>query len=779
MPLTTIRLPLAGLLLLATSICSAFDAFEVERIQIDGLQRLEEGTVLTYLPFSVGDRMGEAAAQRSISALYDTGLFEDVSLGREGNTLIIRIEERPEISSFTIEGNDAIGGEQLMESLAEQGLAEGELFRRALLDQVSQEMRRQYYANGFYGVSIDTKVNELPQNRVEIDIQVEEGQVATIRDINIVGNEAFEDDELLKIFQLESTKSFFQAPIDSFRSKDRYSKEKLLGDLESLNSFYENRGYLRFSVSSVQVALSPDKRDIYLTVNILEGDQYTIKDYRFAGDLIVPEASLQRLVAVRKGDIFSRQLVTTTSNLISSGLSDFGYAFAEVDPLTKLDDEEKTVELTFFVEPGDRAYVRRISFAGNSKTDDQTLRREMRQFEGAAFSRRGVERSRTRLLRLPFIEDAQVETEPVPGSDDLVDVKFDVRERAAGTIQAGVGFSDAQGFLINGSVTHSNFRGTGHRLSLRAETNDFAQVVSASWTDPYFTEDGISRTLSAFYRNTDQVIRFGSGFDLNTIGGSMTFGIPISEYSSIRLGVGLEKTEITTLLIPGLVTSQLAEFVLENGRDFTQYEIRTGWVRDTRNRTFFPTRGTSTAVNFDVKVPGSDLEYYIATFTHERYFPFGRWLGKYLSDKVVLGSEIRVADAVQYGAGEDVPPYDNFFAGGARTVRGFEDGSLGPRDDFDNPFGGQFITTMQNELVIPTFLESDGKSTRLSLFYDIGNVFRGADEFETSELRKSAGVALDWFTPFFGLLRVSYAAYVDAQDGDDEDRFQFSFGVGL
>lgn len=750
------------------------DTFRVQDIEVEGLQRLEKGTVLTYLPLSTGDVLDAQRSQQAIRALYDTGLFEDVTLAREGNTLIVRVTERPEIATFTIEGNKQIGGEELKKSLAEQGLAEGELYKRALLDQLELELRRQYYANGFYGVQIDTEVTELEGNRVDIAITVDEGRVATIQDINIVGNEDFTDEELLEVFQLETSKPLYKDPA-FWRKNDRYSREKMLGDLESLNSFYQDRGYLRFNVTSIQVSLSPDKRDIYLTVNIEEGEPYTISEYSFAGELIVPEANLRRLVSVREGEIFSRSQVEATSTRISSGLADFGYAFAEVDPLTQLDEENKTVELTFFVEPGRRAYVRHVNFSGNEKTNDVTLRREMRQFEGASFSRSSVERSRTRLARLPFIEDVQVETEPVPGSEDLVDVNYKVSERPAGTLQFGVGFSDAQGFLINGSVTHSNFRGTGNRVSLRAETNDFARTLSGSWTDPYATDEGVSRTVSMFYRDTEQLIRFGSGFDLNSLGGSWTYGLPLTEYTTLRAGLGASRNEITSV---GFLSGQVVEFIEKNGREFFTYEFRTGISRDTRNRTFFATRGTLTELNFDFKLPGSDLEYYVANFRHERYFNIGRW-SDWLSDKFVLESQLRIADAALYGDGTDVPPYDNFFAGGARSVRGFEDGTLGPRDTFDNPYGGQFLTTLQNELVIPTFLESDNKSTRLALFYDIGNVFSGADRFDASELRSSGGVAFYWFTPFFGLLRVSYAAVVDEQPGDEVDRFQFSFGVGL
>lgn len=751
------------------------ETFLVRDIEVEGLQRLEAGTVLTYLPLSIGDEMNAERGQQAIRALYDTELFESVALSRDGNTLIVRVTERPEIASFSVEGNDKIGGDELLETLAEEGLAEGELYKRALLDQLELELRRQYYANGYYGVQIDTEVTDLGGNRVDIAIQVEEGKVATIADINIVGNEKFSDEELLEIFELQESKPFYKDPV-FWRNKDRYSRETMLGDLETLNSFYQDRGYIRFNVTSIQVSLSPDKRDIYLTINVEEGDVYTISEYSFAGELILPEASLQRLVSVRTGEIFSRREVEATGNRISSGLANFGYAFAEVDPLTRLDDEEKTVNLTFFVEPGKRTYVRRINFAGNDKTNDETLRREMRQFEGSTFSQASVERSRTRLARLPFLQEVEVETVPVPGSEDLVDVDYTVSERAAGTLQFGVGYSDAQGYLINGSVSHSNFRGTGNQISLRAEANDYARTLSGSWTDPYATDEGISRTVAAFYRGTDQLIRNASGFGLDTIGGSWTYGLPLTEYVTLRAGVGVSDNEITGNLF--FLSRELQTFILENGREFFSYELRTGITRDTRNRTFFATRGALTQLSLDIKMPGSDFEYYIADFRHERYFQVGEWLD-ILPRGLVLESKLRISDAARYGSGTDVPLYDNFFAGGAGSVRGFENGSLGPRDSFNNPFGGQFLTTLQNELIIPTFLESDNKSSRLSLYYDIGNVFAGADVFEASDLRGSAGIALYWFTSYFGLLRLSYAFYVDSQPGDETDKFQFSFGVGL
>lgn len=773
----------AGALLImyaAGAAAQSYD-FPIGNIKVEGVQRLEPGTVLTYLPVSVGDQMTEARAQQSIRALYDSGLFENVALDRRGNTLVVDVSERPEIASFKIEGNKAIGGDKLKKALKKQGLAQGKLYKRSLLDSLQQELRRQYYANGYYSVKVDTHVKHLDNNRVAIDIKVKEGPIASIKDINIIGNHEFSDDQLKKVFKLKSHKPFYAHPLTFWKHPDRYSREKLVGDLESLNSFYQNRGYIRFNVSSVQVSLSPDKRNVFLTVNVDEGSQYKIDNYKFAGDMVVPEATLQRLVQVKDGQIFSRKKVQDSADAISSGMADFGYAFADVKPLTKVDDDDKNVDLTFFINPGKRTYVRHILFNGNEKTNDKTLRREMRQFEGAPYSRRAVKRSRTRLARLPFMKDVKVDTKKVPGSNDLVDVDYDVSERAAGQINAGIGYSDSEGFLINGGVKHTNFRGTGDTIQINAQTNDYAKSVSGSFTNPYFTPEGVSRTISGFYRKTDQLIRTGSSFDLNSVGGAMTFHFPITEYSSIRAGLGVENNKIQSAYGRGHsnVSDEVADFIRHNGRSATTYELRTGFDRDTRNRTYFATRGSDTRLLFNIKGPGSDLEYYKASLEHERYLRIGSWIPK-LSDKVVLQVDGKIGQTAIWGKGSDVPPYDNFFGGGAKSVRGFEHGGLGPQDSFDNPFGGQFLTTLQTDLVIPTFLKSDNKTTRLSLFYDMGNVYDKASDFDASEMGKSAGVAFDWFTPFFGLLRVSYAAYVDkARPTDETDRFQFSFGANF
>ncbi len=761
-PRTAIACAIAALALSFKA--SAFEPFTISEIKAEGLQRLEIGTVLTYLPLAVGDKVDSATARQAIRTLYGSGLFQDVALEHDGSVLLIKVQERPAISKFEIEGNDKIGGDELNQSLKDLGLTEGELFRRELLDQVEQEMRRQYYANGFYDVAIDSKVTEEPNNRVSLDIKVTEGKVTKIQDINILGNKVFSDEELIDQFEQRATNWM------PFQRSDRYSKQKLVGDLEKLQSYYQDRGYLKFNIDSVQVALTPDKEAIYITVNVDEGKIYTVKDRRFSGETILNERFLQALTTTRAGDTFSRKQATDSADRIEAALSDVGYAFAKVTPVPEIDEDNEQVSINYVIEPGKRAYVRRITFTGNTGTNDETLRREMRQLEAAPYSKSAVERSRVRLARLPFIEEAEVDTRPVPGTDDLVDVSFKVKERPPGSVQFGVGYSGSQGFLITGQVTHTNFLGTGNRINASIENNTISRSINLGWTDPYFTSDGISQSISLTYRESESVIRFSSGFNSNILGANLTYGIPLSEYVALRAGVGFEDVALETF--PGTTSDEVLAFVVRNGTRFSTYQLRTGISYDSRNRTFFATRGALQSLSADIAVPGSDIEYFTLTYRTQAYLPLP------FRFTVQLDSSIGYVDS--YGGEGDVPPYENFFAGGPRTVRGYRDGSLGPLDTpYRNPYGGKLRTTAQTELIIPLPIESDGRSTRLSAFFDIGNVFAEPGDFEFNELRQSAGIAFSWFTPFLGLLDMSYAFPLNEQEGDRTDRFQITFGSGF
>jgi outer membrane protein insertion porin family len=750
--------------LAAIALCMALPAlaiepFTISEIRAEGLKRLEIGTVLSYLPLSAGDVLNDQTSRQAIRALYASGLFQDVELDREGTVLIVRLAERPAISRFEIEGNDKIGGDELKETLKNLGLAEGEPFKRALLDQVEQELRRQYYANGYYDVGMETKVKEEGENLVAIKVDVTEGEVTRIRDINLIGASAFGKPTLLSQLKLEKTDWV------PFQSSDRYSKQQLLGDLEGLTSYYQDRGYLKFNVSSVQVALSPDKKGIYITINVEEGQVYTVKDRRFSGDTVLDQRFLESQVTTPAGSVFSRKEATESANRIEAALADIGYAFAEVVPVPEVDEDQRQVSLNYFVQPGRRAYVHQINFWGHVSTNDETLRREMRQLEAAPFSKSAVERSRVRLERLPFIETVEVETRPVPGSDDLIDVNFRVKERPPGSIQFGVGYSGASGFLVTGNVTHTNVFGTGNRVAVEVDNNSISRRFSFSWSDPYFTEDGVSQTSSVFYRESEGLSRFSSGFNLNVIGGNLTYGIPLSEYTSLRAGFGIEDTALDTFANS---STNILLFAIENGTRYFTWEGRTGIVRDTRNRTFFATRGTLVQLDLDVTLPGSDLQYYRLQYRQQNYVPFVL--------KSFFEFNTRIGLMESYGNKGDAPPYENFTAGGARSVRGYRESSLGPREG-TLAIGGRFQTTLQTELVLPMPVESDGKSTRTSLFFDVGNVFAAPEDFEASELRQSAGLSFTWYTPFLGILDISYGFPLNQKVGDRSDRFQITFGT--
>jgi outer membrane protein insertion porin family len=743
----------------------AVEPFKIKEIRAEGLQRLEIGTVLTYLPISVGDELNDTTSREAIRGLYGSGLFQDVQLDRDGDALVIRVKERPEIASFSIKGNDKIGGDELDKSLKDLGLAQGELFKRELLDQVEQELRRQYMANGYYDVDIDPKVDQLPNNRVDIKIQVTEGHAASIKQINIIGNHAFTKEVLLEQLKLQSNIWW-----KLFQKSDKYSKQQLGGDLESLSSYYQDRGYLQFNIVSVQVALSPDKKDIYITLNVEEGDKYTVKGHRFSGDIVLNEDFLNRLVSTPDGSQFSRKEATESSDRIEAALSDIGYAFAKVTPLPEVDEAKKQVSLNYYVEPGKRAYIRHINFVGNSGTNDETLRREMRQLEASPFSKSAVERSRVRLQRLPFIESAEVETKPVPGTDDLVDLEYKVKERQPGQIQFGVGYSGSQGFLVSASVSNSNFLGTGNTVSLTAENSYLTRQLNLSWTDPYFTADGISQTISTYYRRSKGVVRFASGFDYDVIGADLTYGIPLSEFTFLRLGGGVSRTALQTF--PNITSDQVLQFVIDNGTSYNVYKFETGIARDTRNRTFFASSGSLSRLNIDVGLPGSDIEYYNISLNEQQYLTL-----PYQFFVEVNGTAGYVNS---YGGTYGVAPYMNYFAGGPNTVRGYRDGTLGPRDTpFGNPFGGKLRTTAQSELVFPLPVVSDNKTTRMGWFFDIGNVFATGSDFKLDQLRQSTGLAFSFFTPILGLLDLSYAFPLNPKPGDNTAHFQLTFGSGF
>ena len=751
-----------ALLLTLASWCpvqAAVEPFVVEDVRVEGLQRIAAGTVFNYLPVKVGDMLDQQRSAESIRALFQTGFFADVQLERDGWVLVVTVEERPDISRLEVEGNKALAKEAILEQLEQIGFAEGRTFDRSLLDKVEQELQRVYFGLGKYGARIETTITPLQRNRVGILLDISEGAVARIKQINVVGNESFDEGDLLDLFQLSTTGWL------SFITKDdQYSRQKLAGDLEALRSWYLDRGFINFNVDSTQVSLTPDKRHVYITVNVSEGDRFTVRSVQLSGELVVPEEDLFELTGVRAGDVFSRRRITETSNAIAERLGEEGYAFANVNAIPDIDEAANEVGLTFFIDPGKRVYVRRITFKGNARTRDEVLRREMRQMESAWINTAKVERSKTRLERLGYFSEVNVETPAVPGTTDQVDVDFAVEELPSGNLLAGVGFSQSQGIVFSGSINQENFLGTGLGLGLAANTSDVNTVYSFSFTDPYWTIDGVSRSFNLFFRETDAEEANVSDFTTDRFGGGVRFGVPVNEFDRVNLGVNVENLAINLGDAPA---QEVIEFLEREGDNFNTWTLTASWSHDTRNRAIFPDRGVLQRVTGEVAMPGSDLTYYKVTARQDWYYPL-------LKDyTLLLNGEIGYGDG--YGDTDRLPFFENFYAGGIRSVRGFEDNTLGPRDSNDDPFGGDLEVTGSAELILPVPFAEEAKSVRVSAFVDGGNVFGPGEDFDSATLRFSAGVSATWISPL-GVLTFSLAQPLNDEPDDEVQNFQFTFG---
>jgi outer membrane protein insertion porin family len=767
--------------------------FVVRDMRVEGLQRISEGTVFNYLPINIGDTVDQTRIGEAIRALYGQEMFDDIEIRRDGDTLIVVVQERPSIESFEIEGNKDIKTEDLMDSLRSVGLARGRTFNRSVLDNVEMFLREQYYDRGKYGVLITSNIQERPNNTVRVLVDVKEGDRAKIRQVNIVGNDSFAEDEIRAGFELDTPNW-----LSWIRQDDRYAKESLEGDLETLRSFYMDRGYADFKIDSTQVAISPNKEDIFVTINIDEGDVYTISDIKLVGEMVIEEAFLRTFVVAQPGSVFNQNLLTQSAELMMFRLGEEGYSNAEIEPVPELNHETKEAEVTFYINPQNRVYVRNINFSGVNQVDDEVLRREMRQMEGAYLSNRLVDRSRILLQRLPYVERVEVENEPVPGSPDLVDVNFDVEYRMPGQFSGGIGYSESQKIMLNGSIVHTNFLGTGNRVALQLNSGRFQKLYSVSHTDPYRTMDGVSRTISLNYRDITQFTSAASDFSTTSAGASIDYGFPISEYQRINFGFNYQHSE---LLSSTNSTQQAQDWVANNGNvfvedvglggvffgtEFDTFEMLLGWSYDSRNRAIFANRGTRQSMFLTFAVPGSDVEYYQARYSLTKYLPL--WSNKWT---LRLNTELGIGEAL--GETTALPPYKQFYGGGPQSVRGFKESYLGPRDSFGRPYGGNVLVAGQLELILP-LPDKFASQARASLFYDVGNVFNtGEVQFtdklgapieykpDLNELRSSVGVAVQWLAPL-GLFRFSYAYPLnpykgnDRYFGDELERFQFSIG---
>ena len=737
----------------------ADDGFIVEDIKITGLQRITAGTVYNYLPVNVGEKFTSADIAPAIRALFKTGFFKDVGMEREGNVLVVHIKERPSIAKILIEGNKDLSTEDLTKALKKTGLTEGKVFNRQILDKVEQELRRQYFSHGKYGLKIDTEVTALTRNRVGISIKISEGRVAKIKQVNIVGNKVFETDSLLDEFELSPTN------ILSFYFKnDQYSKQKLSADLERLRSYYLDRGYINFAIESTQVAITPDKKEIYITVNVKEGDRFSLKKVKLAGNLVVEPEELIRLVKIGPGEIFSRKRATETSKLISDRLGDDGYVFANVNMVPDIDNDAKTVDMTFFVDPGKRVYVRRINMRGNTKTRDVVLRREMRQMEASWASTSKIERSKTRLNRLGYFEEVNVETPPVVGTSDQIDVNYTVAERASGNLSAGIGFSQTQGVIFNASVTQDNIFGSGKRVGFNFNNSDVSTIYSLNYLNPYFTLDGVSLGYNLVYRATDAAENNLSNYSTDVISGGGNLGFPLGEFERINLNFDIKHT---TLKAGTNSPQELFEFIAANGTSFLSLPLSIGWTHDTLNKAVFPTAGSQQRISGLFALPGVDLTYYKISAKDQHYFP--------LAKDLVLRMFVEGAYGDGYSGTSNLPFFENFFAGGVRSVRGFEDNTIGPVDSNGDPFGGSVKLIGSAEVFFPVPFFEDLKSVRLGAFVDTGMV---SNNFNFGDMRLSAGVSGEWLSPF-GALAVSAAYPIIKKSTDRTQSFQFTFGSGF
>jgi outer membrane protein insertion porin family len=786
---------LAALMLLALSAAplqAQQDSFVVRDMRVEGLQRISEGTVFNYLPINVGDTIDAVRVQEAIRSLYDQSLFDDIEMRRDGDTLVIVVRERPSIESFTIEGNKDIKTEDLMESLRGVGLARGRTFDRSVLDNVTQFLTEQYYDRGKYGVSVDTAVTERPNNTVAIAINVKEGDRAKIRQVNIIGNHSFPEDEVRAGFELDTANW-----LSWFRQDDRYAKEALSGDLEKLRSFYMDRGYADFRVESTQVAISPGRKDIYVTINIHEGETYTISEIKLVGEMVIPEQILNSMVLAQPGSVFNLQQLTSSSELMSFRLGEQGYANAEVEPVPELDYENKEVAVTFFINPNSRVYVRRINFRGVDQIDDEVLRREMRQAEGAYLSNRLIDRSKIRLQRLPYVEEVAVENSPVEGTPDMVDVDFNISYRMPGQFSGGLGYSEAQKLMLNGSIVHTNFLGTGQRVALNANSGRFSTFYSLSHTEPYTTRNGVSRTVGINYRDITQFTSATSDFSTTSYGASLEYGLPITEFQSLSLGLSYNVSE---LLSSTNSTDQAQDWVANNGNpfivntegnsiffgtEFQTLELIAGWIYDSRNRALFADRGSRQQLFIGYTLPVSEVEYFTARYNYTKY------INIYGPFTFRINAELAYGQAL--GETTALPPYKQFYGGGPLNIRGFRESWMGPRDSFGNPYGGNVLVASQLELIIPV-PERFRNSARASIFFDAGNVFNTGEVSFTDklgspveykpdfdELRSSVGIGVQWLAPL-GLFRFSYAYPLNEFKGNDRfygdqiERFQFSIG---
>ena len=737
----------------------AFDPFTVRDIRVEGVQRTEAGTIFSYLPIKVGERVDDEKVAQAVKALYATGFFRDVRIEAQGDILVVTVQERPTISSLTFVGNKEFDTETIKKALKEIGIAEARIFDRSALDRAEQELKRQYITRGKYAASVQVTVTPQERNRVALNFTIVEGETASIARINIVGNKAFTEKQLRREMTL-STPNW----LSWYTKDDQYSKQKLSADLETLRSFYQNRGYLEFNIDSTQVSISPDKEEVYVTINITEGEPYTVSAINIAGDLAVAEPELRSLIVIKPGETFSRSKMQASVKAISERMGADGYAFANVNAVPDIDKAKNAVAFTFFVDSGRRVYVRKINISGNPKTRDEVIRREMRQLESAWYDGTRIERSKIRVRRLGYFEDGSVniETPPVPGSNDQVDIEVSVAEKNTGNLLAGVGYSSSEGVVFNASVSQQNIFGSGNALALSLNTSRYNRTLSLTYTEPYWTVDGVSRTWEIYNKNIDPSGLSVSQYSSSTLGAAVGFGVPVSEIDTINFGFRVEHTNLSLFYNSPPVYYQ---FVQDFGYSTNSYILSAGWSRDTRNDILYPTFGRLQSALMEIGLPFGDLAYYKLSYVNQAFWPvYGDFV-------LMLRADLGYGDGY---AGKPMPFFKAFYAGGVGSVRGYESGSLGPRDIYGNALGGKRKIVGNAELFYP-ILKGD-KSVRLSGFLDAGQIYVNGFQPEFENFRYSGGVGLAWNSPI-GPLKFSYAIPLNDIPADRIQRFQFQVGT--
>ncbi len=760
------------LILLTFSGLSISSTWVIEDIRISGLQRVSAGSIFAEIPYSIGDSIGQDEIVELSKAIFSTGQFDDINIGRDGNALLINLTERPTIDEILIEGNEAIKTDNLLDGLQNSGIFEGALFKRSVFENLSSELERQYVSQGKYGASVNVSSEQLPRNRVKLSVDIEEGETAELNSINIVGNKIFSEEELKKVFKLRP-----RSWLSIFRTNTPYSKENLRGDLESLESFYKNRGYLNFSVNNSIITISENKQELFITVDIFEGEIYKINEVSIAGDIPIDEQVLESLIFLENNSVFSQELITFSEDSINNLLNNEGFLFSEVSGNIRSVDDN-LVDVIFFVEPGQRTYIRNINFSGNERTHDIVLRREMRQMEGAWASNSLIERSKLRLDRLGFFKQVDFEKIPVSGEKDKVDIEFTVEEEFSGSIAGSLGYG-AYGFSLGANYSESNAFGTGNSIGVGINYSDWQTNLSFNFFDPYFSPDGVGLGYGAYLRSSDYSNFNISAYNTESFGGSVQFVLPINEISQLSLSVALDQTDLQSDF---LSSRQLLDFISSEGSKFETLTLGASWSRNSLNRGLFPTAGTLNVISASVAIPGSSLTY--GKLSHRfKYF-------RPLSNNFIFSIRTELGGLFAYGDTETAPPYENFYAGGLNSVRGFEQNSLGPRAVYDNffsgynrPVGGTYSLEGGFDLIFPIPFLEDTRSVRSSVFLDYGNVFSeecksyetNCSEFDLSELRYSLGLGVTWITAL-GPMSFAISSVFGDDELDETETFQFEIG---